>query len=372
MNYYLDLFTPETWAAFREHGSKISGFREHQRKSAEKIKIGDRFLCYVVRLSRWCGILEVKSKLFTDSSPIFSDPDPFVLRFNVAPVVELDLEQSIPILDESVWPRLSITRDIQKGAPGWAQFANLRASLRAINEPDGTFIANLLLKQKQEKKTYAYSAQDKQRLAQKPIRTADRAVFVDVPDAKDELLLTVVEAPVEEIRESHRVQSAIARIGAEMGFRIWVPKSDKQKVFSEIPDDLRSMFLDILPLNYDDATLKTIEQIDVIWLKGRSMSRAFEVEHTTAIYSGLLRMADLLALQPNMNIRLHIVAPAEKHDKVLREIKRPVFSLLDRGPLYENCSYLPYEAIKEIAKMEHLGHMNDSIIEEFEEFAQDE
>ena len=28
-----------------------------------------------------------------------------------------------------------------------------------------------------------------------------------------------------------------------------------------------------------------------------------------AIYSGLLRMADLLALQPNMNIRLHIVAP---------------------------------------------------------------
>jgi hypothetical protein len=27
------------------------------------------------------------------------------------------------------------------------------------------------------------------------------------------------------------------------------------------------------------------------------------VEHTTSIYSGILRMADLLALQPNMDIR---------------------------------------------------------------------
>lgn len=92
-------------------------------------------------------------------------------------------------------------------------------------------------------------------------------------------------------------------------------------------------FLDDLPLNYDQTTLDTIEQIDVIWLKRRSIARAFEVEHTTAVYSGLLRMADLLALQPNMDIRLHIVAPDERRDKVFREMLRPVFSLLDRGPL---------------------------------------
>src|SRR5690242_21750466 len=33
-----------------------------------------------------------------------------------------------------------------------------------------------------------------------------------------------------------------------------------------------------------------------------SIVRAFEVEHTTSVYSGILRMADLLALQPNMDI----------------------------------------------------------------------
>jgi hypothetical protein len=33
MDYYLDLFTPETWEAFKAHGAKISGFRERQRKT---------------------------------------------------------------------------------------------------------------------------------------------------------------------------------------------------------------------------------------------------------------------------------------------------------------------------------------------------
>ncbi len=101
------------------------------------------------------------------------------------------------------------------------------------------------------------------------------------------------------------------------------------------------------------------------------MARAFEIEHTTAVYSGLLRMADLLALQPNMDIQLHIVAPDEKREKVLREIRRPVFSLLERGPLYEHCTFLPYDSVAKLGSTPHLAHMNDSIIEEYEESAED-
>ena len=100
------------------------------------------------------------------------------------------------------------------------------------------------------------------------------------------------------------------------------------------------------------------------------MARAFEIEHTTAIYSGLLRMADLLALQPNMDIRLHIVAPDEKREKVLREIRRPVFSLLERGPLYEQCSFLSYGSIDTLAETPYLSHMSDTIIVEYEESAE--
>lgn len=127
--------------------------------------------------------------------------------------------------------------------------------------------------------------------------------------------------------------------------------------------------LEQLPLNYEETTLKTIEQIDVLWLKGRAIKRAFEVEHTTSVYSGILRMADLLALQPNMDIRLHIVAPIERREKVFQELLRPVFSLLDRGPLSEICTYLSYDSVRELAELEHLSHLSDSVIEEYEEFA---
>src|SRR5207247_1435448 len=116
-------------------------------------------------------------------------------------------------------------------------------------------------------------------------------------------------------RESIRVQAALAQIGATMGLKIWLPANDRAAVMREWKSHVEAL-VEELPLNYDTATLDTIERIDVLWLKGRSIVRAFEVEHTTAIYSGLLRMADLLSLQPNMEIKLHIVAPEARKAKV--------------------------------------------------------
>jgi hypothetical protein len=68
-----------------------------------------------------------------------------------------------------------------------------------------------------------------------------------------------------------------------------------------------------------------------------------------------------------MDIRLHIVAPEERREKVFREMKRPVFSLLDRGPLSRSCTFISYESVKVMSNLEHLAHTNDSIIPEYEE-----
>src|SRR5262249_5126164 len=149
----------------------------------------------------------------------------------------------------------------------------------------------------------------------------------------------------------------------------WVPKGARTAVLQEwTPAD--EALMSVLPLNYNEPTLQTIEQIDVLWLKGRSIVRAFEVEHTTAVYSGLLRMADLLALQPNMDIRLCIVAPDERRDKVFREMRRPVFAYLERGPLSRDCTFISYESVDAIRHQEHLAHMNYTVIKEYEERAE--
>ena len=116
MKYFLNLFTPETWQAFREHGAAISGFRHRQRKVArERVGPGDVFLCYLVRLSRWCGVLEITSNAFIDDAPIFSDPDPFVVRFKVRSEVMLEPERSIPITENRIWNHLSITKGVGSG-----------------------------------------------------------------------------------------------------------------------------------------------------------------------------------------------------------------------------------------------------------------
>jgi hypothetical protein len=209
---------------------------------------------------------------------------------------------------------------------------------------------------------------------EKKIRTEDSEVIVTVPDASSEKSESVSAEANAKPRQSYQIQAALAHIGTKMGFRIWVPRSDRQNILALIPEEKRSHFIDELPLNYDDLTLKTIEQIDVIWLKRRSIARAFEVEHTTAIHSGLLRMADLLALQPNMDIRLHIAASIDRRAKVRQEILRPTFSLLERGPLYRMCSFLSYSAVEEMNALPNLEYMTrGSIVEKYAEaFVPDE
>lgn len=197
------------------------------------------------------------------------------------------------------------------------------------------------------------------------VRRLDREVTVTLPEASE-----VERQPDEKtIRESYHIQGLLARIGEQMGFGIWLPQPDRGSILKEWKAQASSL-LEVLPLNYDEATIKTIERIDVIWLRKRAIVRAFEVEHSTAVYSGLLRMADLLALQPNMDIKLHIVAPESRREKVFQEIQRPVFSFLERAPLSECCKFISYRNVEQLAKEKLLGHLSDSVLDEYSEDAE--
>lgn len=174
----------------------------------------------------------------------------------------------------------------------------------------------------------------------------------------------------DDLRESLRVQAILAEIGAQMGFQIWLPRADRARVLTRWKPDGEEL-LDNLPVGFDQATMKTIELIDVLWIKKTSIVRAFEVEHTTSVYSGLLRMADLLAMQPNLKIKLHIVAPESRRDKVLREIRRPVFMRLEGGALADTCTYLSYDMVADIRGQEHLNRLSDKVLDDYEEKAQE-
>jgi hypothetical protein len=364
VTYYLDLFSPETHATFSSSNRTVSGFRVRHRKAADRIKRGDVFVCYLTRLSRWVGLLEVTEGPFEDSSPLFVEKDdPFVVRFKVKPLVWLPPEHGIPIHDKAVWPRLSFTRDHASDSTTWT--GAVRTSLGRIDDEDAKLLEGLLHAQAAKPTEYALDTSERRALQPHKVRREDGEVTVSVPDDRAE---QADLGPVTDVRESIKVQALLAQIGMHMGFRIWLPAPDRAAVLKEAPA-VESALLGALPLNYDSTTLRTIENIDVLWLKGRSMARAFEVEHTTAIYSGILRMADLLALQPNMDIRLHIAAPDARKQKVFDEIRRPVFSLLEGKALSDRCTFLSYDSIRELAGVKHLEHLSDSVLEEYEEEA---
>jgi hypothetical protein len=128
------------------------------------------------------------------------------------------------MLDRELWERLAITREIPFGVKGWG--IPFRGSLRELTKEDGELLVSLLSEQGERQQLYEFSDRDQRQLGRKStVRVLDREVVVQVPDDEEhvEETPTQVEPPRTEARESIVVQAQVARIGAEMGFRIWVP-----------------------------------------------------------------------------------------------------------------------------------------------------
>jgi hypothetical protein len=96
--YWLDLFTPETWDEFLDHGGDVTGFSQKRWTTVQKIKPGDYMLCYLTRVSRWVGVLEVTGRPFFDEEPIWSS-QVYPSRVNVKVLLALAPEHGVPVLE---------------------------------------------------------------------------------------------------------------------------------------------------------------------------------------------------------------------------------------------------------------------------------
>ena len=319
----------------------MSGFRESRWKIVQKIKKGDRFLCYLTGVSRFIAILEVTGESFTDTSKIWADED-FPCRVRVTPLVQLSVETAVPVRDLS--DKLSFFEGSEHSGAWTGHF---RGSPTKWKVSDGEAVEAALLDAKANPVSRPY---DERKLRYRPKAIAAKigteTVSVTVPESSEESESTP-ETPTSIEPSAHtEIQWLLLKLSSDMGFHIWVAKNDKSKEykgkkFCELPK-LKGE----IPLQFDDATNQTIQLIDVLWLKGNAIIAAFEVESTTSIYSGLLRMSDLVAMQPNLTIPLYLVAPDERRDKVLSEVNRPTFSRLS-PPLSKICRYISFSGLRE-------------------------
>jgi len=138
-----------------------------------------------------------------------------------------------------------------------------------------------------------------------------------------------------------RIQSALISLGRAEGCSVWVPVSDRNLSFKGQPFSPRTLAR--LPnLGFDENARRIVQNIDVLWLAKNVIRKAFEVESTTSIYSGLLRLNDLVLAQPNNQIELYLAAGRARRNKVYSQLLRPSFQ-----PLLTRCEFIAFEDIEE-------------------------
>ena len=378
MTYFVDVFSVATYEEFSCTDKAQAGFHPKRRAWVMKIKPGDKLLCYLKGVSCWIGVLEVTGPMVDNGGE--DEADEFSLKFPVKPLVWLGKGQLLPIKRDDVWTALSFTKNITPGAGGWN--AIVRSSGVRLPSSDGELLERRLASQQQQGLADGIADDDWEKLRGFKVEIHGKSVSVEIPEpdiTDEESAQTTDTAPSGNhagdsnasaalVRTSHKMQAHLADIGLAMGFQVWIPKADREPVLSEMLTDSLLESLPFTQFSNAEPTLKTIEQIDVLWLSKKTIVRAFEVEHTTAVYSGILRMADLLALQPNFHTRLHIVAPEERRKKVFQELRRPAFSVFEQGPLSKLCSYLPYEKVQELAEDPNLEYLKPEVLDKLEEW----
>lgn len=94
------------------------------------------------------------------------------------------------------------------------------------------------------------------------------------------------------------------------------------------------------------AAADMVALIDVLWIEraGSKISAAFEVEHSTSIYSGIVRMLDLaLGVPDHVDAAFFLVAPDTREQEVRNQFARPAFSRVSELDV----RYLGYGQIKQ-------------------------
>lgn len=323
--YWLALFSHAEWQRFVDRGATVAGFRRRRWRTVRQIRPGDRLLCYLTGACRWIGLLEVVSFPYLDTAPrweeVLSAPysagaplweeDRFPAKIRVKSVVTLIPESAVPVL--VLRDELALFRDLPH-PNAWA--ARFRSSPARWRPADAAVVIRALWAAK-----------------------ANPTVADGIAEHPPAYSAPAMTAHTE-------IQWLLLKLGNDMGLEIWAARNDKGREYDGRRFSSLPKFRERLPLQFDKATTRTVELIDVLWLKGNAIVAAFEIESTTSIYSGLLRMADLVTMQPNLNIPLYLVVPDERRAKVIAEVNRPTFSRLS-PPLSELCRLITFSELRD-------------------------
>jgi type II restriction enzyme len=121
------------------------------------------------------------------------------------------------------------------------------------------------------------------------------------------------------------MQHHLLRIGTALGYDAIPASNDKSRSFRGNP--FSSVSLAAFPVidGVDTDTRNTIKLIDVLWFqKGTArIVSAFEIEKSTSIYSGILRLSDLSHSICDGEETFYLIVPDSREKEVRMQLSRP-------------------------------------------------
>lgn len=164
----------------------------------------------------------------------------------------------------------------------------------------------------------------------------------------------VKEAEREGDRTHTEVQGWLRDLGRSLGFDVWIAANDHNRSYNGVR--LADGCLESLPRSVNEtAGAEAVRLIDVLWMESGSgqVAAAFEVEHSTSIYSGIVRLLDLSLGSAGQSVKgLFLVAPDDREEAVRAQLRRPAFSRIADLDV----RYLPYgELERHRASMARFG-----------------
>lgn len=165
----------------------------------------------------------------------------------------------------------------------------------------------------------------------------------ELAKAREVLATMPPETGAEEEHTHAEIQLWLRDLGLALDFCVWIAGNDQgrvvngqrlgEKCLTELPSCVAGL-----------AGAEAIRLIDVLWFSAdqANIAAAFEVEHTTSIYSGIVRLLDLaLSAQSTRDCNLFLVAPDDREADVKAQVARPALAAIRQLRL----RYLPYSEL---------------------------
>lgn len=172
-----------------------------------------------------------------------------------------------------------------------------------------------------------------------------------------------VKAEDNEENLHNEMQYHLLKIGHSLGYDVIAASNDRSKNYKR--NYFSAISLKSFPeISLGKETLNTISLVGVVWFEkaGNKIVAAFEVEKSTSIYSGILRLSDLAFSFPDDTADLYLIVPNHREKDVILQLTRPSvkngnlpIKYIVFNELRENCEAIcrlgeNYKVMSKIAK----------------------